>query len=100
MSRIAKYPVVLPKGVEVSLGAGEITVKGPLGSLTQVLHPSVAIAKEGEQIQVSAVAGAENAKALSGTVRALVNNMVVGCHQGLRAQAECWLAWATAPSAG
>jgi len=82
MSRIAKYPVALPKGVEVTLGGGQITVKGPLGSLTHELHPSVAVAKEGEQVQVSAVAGAENAKALSGTVRALVNNMVVGVTKG------------------
>ena len=82
MSRIAKYPVVVPSGVEVTLSAGEITVKGPLGSLTQVLHPSVAVAKEGERVQVSAVAGAENAKALSGTVRALVNNMVLGVTKG------------------
>ena len=82
MSRIAKYPVALPKGVEVTLASGEITVKGPLGSLTQVLHPSVAVAKEGEQLQVSAVSGAENAKAMSGTVRALVNNMVAGVTKG------------------
>ena len=82
MSRIAKYPVALPKGVEVTLASGEITVKGPLGSLTQVLHPSVAVARDGEQLQVSAVAGAANAKAMSGTVRALVNNMVAGVTKG------------------
>lgn len=82
MSRIAKYPVALPKGVEVTLTRGEITVKGPLGSLTQVLHPSVAVAREGEQLQVTAVVGAENATAMSGTVRALVNNMVAGVTKG------------------
>lgn len=82
MSRIAKYPVALPKGVEVTLASGEITVKGPLGSLTRVLHPSVAVARDGEQLQVIAVTGAENAKAMSGTVRALVNNMVAGVSKG------------------
>lgn len=82
MSRIAKYPVVLPKGVEVTLAQGSISVKGPLGTLVQALHPSIAVAKEGEQLQVSAVAGAENAKAMSGTVRALVNNMVTGVTKG------------------
>jgi len=82
MSRIAKYPVDLPKGVEVALASGEITVKGPLGTLTQVLHPSVAVTRDGEQLQVTAVAGAENAKAMSGTVRALVNSMVSGVTKG------------------
>ncbi|MBK8337727.1 MAG: 50S ribosomal protein L6 [Sterolibacteriaceae bacterium] len=82
MSRIAKYPVVLPKGVDITLANGEITVKGPLGSLTQTLHPSVSVARDGEQLQVTAVAGAENAKAMSGTVRALVNNMVSGVTKG------------------
>ncbi len=82
MSRIAKYPVALPKGVEITLASGEITVKGPLGALTQVLHPSVSVARDGEQLQVTAVSGAENAKAMSGTVRALVNNMVAGVTKG------------------
>ncbi|MBK6975567.1 MAG: 50S ribosomal protein L6 [Sterolibacteriaceae bacterium] len=82
MSRIAKYPVALPKGVEVTLASGEITVKGPLGSLTRVLHPSVAVARDGAQLQVTAVTGAENAEAMSGTVRALVNNMVAGVSTG------------------
>jgi large subunit ribosomal protein L6 len=82
MSRIAKYPVVLPKGVEITLASGEITVKGPLGSLTQALHPSVAVERDGEQLQVTAVSDAENAKAMSGTVRALVNNMVAGVTKG------------------
>lgn len=82
MSRIAKYPVALPGGVEITLSRSEITVKGPLGSLTQALHPSVAVAKEGEQLHVSAVSGAKNAKAMSGTVRALVNNMVAGVTKG------------------
>lgn len=82
MSRIAKYPVLLPKGVEVTLSAAEIAVKGPLGTLSQPLHPAIKIVKDGESLQVSAVEGAENAKAMSGTVRALVNNMVTGVTKG------------------
>lgn len=82
MSRIAKYPVVLPKGVEVTLSAAEISVKGPLGMLKQPLHPAIKIVKDGESLQVSAVEGAENAKAMSGTVRALVSNMVTGVTKG------------------
>lgn len=82
MSRIAKYPIDLPKGVEVTMASREITVKGPLGSLSRVLHPSVAVARQGEQLQVTAVAGADNAKAMSGTVRALIGNMVAGVTKG------------------
>lgn len=82
MSRIAKYPVDLPKGVEVNLGDAEICIKGPLGSLTQFLLPAVKIQYEGEKIICQAVTGAPNADAMSGTMRALVNNMVIGVTKG------------------
>lgn len=82
MSRVAKNPVVLPAGVEVSVAEGFVTVKGPLGSLKQSLHSSVALEHEGNQVKVVAVAGAVNANAMSGTVRALLNNMVIGVSKG------------------
>ena len=82
MSRIAKYPVDLPKGVEVTLAANEVTVKGPLGSLKQRVHPAVRIEKDGEKVFCRAVDGAENASAQSGTMRALLANMVTGVSKG------------------
>ncbi|MDO8931201.1 MAG: 50S ribosomal protein L6 [Rhodocyclaceae bacterium] len=82
MSRIAKYPVDLPKGVEVTLGSAEISIKGPLGTLKQAMLPSVTIAKEGEQLLCRAIADAPDAGAMSGTMRALVNNMVTGVTKG------------------
>lgn len=82
MSRIAKYPVDLPKGVEVTLGAAEISVKGPLGTLTQAMLPAVTIEKDGEKLQCRAVADVPNGNAMSGTMRALVNNMVTGVTKG------------------
>jgi len=82
MSRVAKNPVVLPAGVEVSISAASITVKGPLGSLTQAIHPSVKIEQEGVNVQCSAIEGAANANAMSGTIRSLVNNMVTGVSKG------------------
>lgn len=82
MSRIAKYPVELPKGVEVTLGASEISVKGPLGSLTQFMLPAVEIQRDGDQLLCKAIAGQPNAGAMSGTMRALVNNMVAGVTKG------------------
>jgi large subunit ribosomal protein L6 len=82
MSRIAKNPVVLPKGVEVALTSGEITVKGPLGALTQFILPSVSLEKEGDAVVCRAIDGQPNASAMSGTMRALVNNMVTGVSKG------------------
>lgn len=82
MSRIAKNPVTLPKGVEVSLSSGEITVKGPMGALTQFLLPSVTVVKEGEGLVCRALEGQANGSAMSGTMRALVNNMVMGVTKG------------------
>lgn len=82
MSRVAKYPVALPKGVDFNIAGGQITVKGPLGSLTQPLLPSVTIEKDGESLQVKAAEGAVNGGAMSGTQRALLNNMVTGVTKG------------------
>ena len=50
MSRIAKYPVPLPKGVELNLASGQISIKGPLGTIARVADPNVEVKKEGEQI--------------------------------------------------
>lgn len=82
MSRIAKNPVALPKGVEVTLTPGELTIKGPLGSLTHFVLPSVKVDKEGESLVCRAVDNQPNASAMSGTMRALVNNMVNGVSKG------------------
>lgn len=82
MSRIAKYPVELPKGVEVSLSATEVSVKGPLGTLKQAVHPAVSIERDGDKLQCRAVAGAELGSAHSGTMRALLSNMVTGVTKG------------------
>jgi len=82
MSRVAKYPVSLPKGVEVTLGGAEIAIKGPLGTLKQAILPDVTIEQDGDKIQCRAVAGAVNGGAMSGTMRALVNNMVTGVTKG------------------
>lgn len=82
MSRIAKYPIEVPKGVEVTLGATEINVKGPLGVMAQVMLPGVVVEREGDSLHCKAVAGQPNANAMSGTMRSLVNNMVEGVSKG------------------
>jgi large subunit ribosomal protein L6 len=82
MSRIAKYPVPLPKGVEVNLAAGQISVKGPLGTVARAADPNVEVKKDGEQIVFKALGNSNHANAMSGTVRALVANMVTGVTRG------------------
>ncbi len=82
MSRVGKNPIVLPAGVEVSVGAQDITVKGPLGTLKAAAHPAVEVKVEGQAVQCSRVAGVENASAMWGTMRANLNNMVNGVSKG------------------
>jgi large subunit ribosomal protein L6 len=82
MSRIAKFPVTLPKGVEVTLAAEAVSIKGPLGTLTQPLRKDVGIQREGETLLVKNLDDSAESNAMSGTVRALVANMVVGVTKG------------------
>src|SRR5690242_6427363 len=82
MSRIARYPIPLPKGVEVSIANGQISVKGPLGSIARAMDPNVGIEKEGEQLKCKALGNSNHANAMSGTMRALVANMVTGVTRG------------------
>jgi len=82
MSRIAKYPVPLPKGVELNVAGGSISVKGPLGTLARSADPNVEVKKEGEQIVFKALGNSNHANAMSGTMRALVANMVAGVTKG------------------
>lgn len=82
MSRVAKNPVVLPKGVEVKVSAAEVSVKGPLGTLIQAIASGVQIKQEGDKVMFGALEGVEDANAMSGTMRAIVNNMVAGVTKG------------------
>lgn len=82
MSRVAKNPVALPSGVEVKIAGGEISVKGPLGQLVRPLHPAVTVAQEDGAVVCKANDGSKISRAMSGTMRALVNNMVVGVSKG------------------
>ena len=82
MSRIANYPVVLPEKVEVTVGHDEISVKGPLGSLTQKYSPRVKIERVENRLEFKMNDNSRQANALSGTVRAIVANMVTGVTKG------------------
>ena len=82
MSRIAKYPVPMPKGVELTIASGQISIKGPLGTIARAADPNVEVKKDGEQIVFKALGNSNHANAMSGTMRALVANMVTGVTKG------------------
>ena len=80
MSRIGNAPVAVPAKVDVTLGGGQVSVTGPLGTLTQAVAPSVTIERNGDTLLFKAAN--EEAGAMQGTMRALVANMVKGVTQG------------------
>jgi large subunit ribosomal protein L6 len=82
MSRVGKNPIVVPKGAEINISDTAISVKGPLGTLTQTLHNAVKVMQDNGQVTFAAVNETREANAMSGTMRALVNNMVVGVTKG------------------
>lgn len=82
MSRVAKNPIVVPSGVEVTVAADKISVKGPLGTLTQVLKGDVKVERDGDKLLCKATDDSAQADAQSGTIRALVANMVTGVSKG------------------
>ncbi|HYD34090.1 MAG TPA: 50S ribosomal protein L6, partial [Methylophilaceae bacterium] len=82
MSRIAKNPVAIPDKVEVALTADNISVSGPLGRLSQSLTGVVTLAREGNSITFTADSESAHSRAMSGTLRALVANMVHGVSAG------------------
>jgi len=82
MSRIGKMPIPVPKGTEVQIGSELITVKGPLGTLTQALTPAAGVVREGDQLLIKPGNDSVEANAMSGTLRAIVANMVTGVTKG------------------
>jgi large subunit ribosomal protein L6 len=82
MSRIAKYPVVVPDKVQVTVEPTEVTVKGPLGTLKQAISQDVLVKLEDGKITFAAANETKLANAMSGTMRATVANMVHGVKEG------------------
>ncbi len=82
MSRVAKNPVTIPAGVEFKLDGKKLSLKGPKGRLEYALHALVSVAQEGNVLKVKPNNETSFANALSGTTRALVNNMVNGVAKG------------------
>ncbi|RRJ82216.1 50S ribosomal protein L6 [Aestuariirhabdus litorea] len=82
MSRVAKAPVEIPSGVQVTLNGQELSIKGGKGTLQLDIHNNVEVKQEENVLTFAPRDGAKQSRALAGTTRALVNNMVVGVTQG------------------
>ena len=89
MSRIGRMPVHIPAGVEVTIGEGNlVTVKGPKGSLTQQLYPTMTLTQEAGVVHVARPNDEKENRALHGLTRALLHNMVVGVTEGYKKELE------------
>lgn len=82
MSRIGKKPIVLPKGVKVAINGQNIQVEGPLGKLSTTIHELIGVKLEGEEISVSRPDDLKFSRAIHGTTRALIANMIEGVTKG------------------
>ncbi len=93
MSRIGKQPVVIPSGVDVTLANGSITVKGPKGTLSRAIHPrmTVTLGEDEGQKTVNVSIGEQDdveVRALWGTTRSNIQNMIVGVVDGFKKALE------------
>lgn len=88
MSRIGRKPINIPAGVEVKFDNGVITVKGPKGTLTQNVHPNMAVEIDGAVIEVKRPNDDKENRALHGLTRSLIANMVTGVTDGYKKELE------------
>jgi large subunit ribosomal protein L6 len=86
MSRVAKKPIALPKGVEFAVGKDAITVKGPKGTLSFTTPAGVEVGVQGSEVQLTTKEGGETK--MTGTARALLANMVKGVSEGYQRKLE------------
>ena len=82
MSRVGIRPITVPKGVEVAIRGGEVTVKGPKGSLSRSFHPDMKIVNENGILRVERSSDEREHRALHGLTRSLLANMVSGVTEG------------------
>lgn len=89
MSRIGKLPISIPAGVQVTISdENTVTVKGPLGTLSEQVNKEITVTMENNTILFSRPSDQKNHRSLHGLYRSLVNNMVVGVTQGYEVKME------------
>lgn len=82
MSRIGRKPIPVPNGVEVKIEGNKVTVKGPKGTLTRDFHPDIAVKLENNEVLVERPSDHRTHRALHGTTRSLIANMIEGVSNG------------------
>jgi len=88
MSRVAKQPIELPKGVEIKIDGQSVSAKGPKGQESIEVHSSVLPVLDGSVLGVSAVKADQKSVAMAGTMRSLLNNLVLGVTDGFEKKLE------------
>jgi large subunit ribosomal protein L6 len=88
MSRIANNPVTLPSGVDVNIAGSVVTVKGSKGEMSHNVHPAVKVEQEDGVLKTTVNNNSKSANALSGTTRALLQNIVTGVSEGFERKLE------------
>ncbi|NDB81465.1 MAG: 50S ribosomal protein L6 [Alphaproteobacteria bacterium] len=88
MSRVGKLPVTLPQGVTIELNGLSVSVKGPKGSLSKVFKGSIAIEREENQVVIKPLDLEKHSRAMWGTARNIIQNMVIGVSAGFKQELE------------
>lgn len=88
MSRIGRLPVTIPESVKIDINGSEVRVKGPKGEMVRSFSPEIGIALENDQLLVTRSSDLAPIRALHGTTRALINNMVTGVSTGFATELE------------
>lgn len=88
MSRVAKKPVAIPAGVEVSVNGRTVDVKGPKGAMQFTVHRRVTVSRQEDGVVFDSKPAADTGMMMAGTMRALFNNMVLGVSQGFERKLE------------
>ena len=88
MSRVGQMPVTLPEGVEVAIAGGEVSAKGKLGALSMTLSDQVELTQEDRSLVVAPRGESKRARAMWGTTRSLLQNIVTGVSEGFRVELE------------
>ena len=88
MSRVGRKVITIPSGVELKQEGNKITVKGPKGQLEREFNPEIAVKAENGEINITRPNDLPNIRALHGTTRAVLNNMIVGVSQGFEKKLE------------
>jgi len=88
MSRIANYPITVPSGVEVNISGKSVKVRGSKGEMAHDAHPLVSVTQEENEVRFAAKNNSKFARALSGTTRALIQNLVTGVSEGFEIKLE------------